>query len=119
MRDLAIPFEKTWNMASRPAEGRLLMNPLQNLPVLLREKDGAIIAECPLLPGCSCKSLSRLDALRTMQRLLKRVVSSGLIQEIEHTRYEVVHVAVSDPVDEGQPTRARSVRTPGGTKHAA
>ncbi len=118
MRYSTTPFGITPSTTGRSQEGRLLMNPLRNLPVLLREQhDGSILAECPLLPGCSCRALSRIEALRTMQRLLKRVLAAGAAPDLERTRYEVVHVAIKKPVDSGpqRPPRAGSSNT----KHAA
>ncbi|HWL89552.1 MAG TPA: hypothetical protein VNO21_27295 [Polyangiaceae bacterium] len=75
------------------------MNPLQNLPVILRyEDDGSISAHCPLLPSCQCKSSSRVQALRTMQQLIKRALANSA-PEKPSRKYEVVHLAVTSASD--------------------
>ncbi|WP_394845007.1 hypothetical protein LZC95_49145 [Pendulispora brunnea] len=66
------------------------MNSLRNLPIILRyEDDGTILAQCPLLPDCQCRSTSRFDAIRTMQQLIKHAQSTKKI------KYEVIHLAVA------------------------
>jgi len=75
------------------------MNSLQNLPIVLcYEEDGTIVAHCPLLPDCSCKSTSRSQVLRTMQQLIKHAVAAATETQ-KAQKYEVVHLAVSSAAD--------------------
>ncbi|WP_394821686.1 hypothetical protein [Pendulispora albinea] len=88
------------------------MNSLRNLPIVLRyEEDGTILAQCPLLPDCQCKSTSRTQVLRTMQMLIKHALAaSAASTSLKAQKYEVVHLAVAPASDSGNRFGTRSPR---------
>ncbi|WP_394834552.1 hypothetical protein LVJ94_49465 [Pendulispora rubella] len=78
------------------------MNSLRNLPIILRyEDDGSILAQCPLLPDCQCRSTSRFDAIRKMQQLIKQAAPT------KKQKYEVIHLAVAPSSESADGARKR------------
>jgi len=79
------------------------MDSLRNLPIILRyEDDGMVVALCPLLPDCHCKSTSRKRALSAIQKLIHdTLATNAAVETPKGQRYEVVLLAVVPSFDSG------------------
>jgi len=85
------------------------MDSSRNLPIFLRyEKNGDVVAHCPLLRNCGCIARSRAQALQIMQKVIQDKFTPNTFEDSTH--YEVVYLAVSASCDSENRFSGRATR---------